>query len=101
MTGQHIRRKSFERDVRILQNPERIAGIETDADEVLTRAFDQRLQLTPLHVSGMIFDRDLQTGVDDLRADISQNLDGVLDVPFDRDRSDPIVDRTQKAADDR
>ena len=85
VAGEDVRGERLERQVRVLDGPQRIARVEAGADEIRAGGLDQYLQLARLHIAGMILDGDLQAGVDDLRLDGAQHFNGVLDVLLERD----------------
>ena len=48
VAGEYVRRQGLECDVRILQGPQRVAGVEAGSDVLLAGRFDETLQLPSL-----------------------------------------------------
>ena len=83
VAGEHVGVQRVQRDVRVFQGPQRVAGIQAGADEILAGFFDQMFQFVRLHVARVVLDGDLEVVVLRLRAHIAQHLDRALDVHFD------------------
>ncbi|MBI5084556.1 MAG: hypothetical protein HZB13_08165 [Acidobacteria bacterium] len=82
VAGEDVGGEGFEREVGILEDPARVAGVEAGSDDVFAGAFDQDLQLASLKVAGVVLDGDAEAHIAGARGDRAQDPDGVLDASF-------------------
>ena len=84
-----------------LQNrPGRVAGVQGDADVLLARFLAQAGQFPGLHVAGVVFNGDLDAGVQRLTARGAANFDGVGHARLDAAGGCAVVAHAQDAAED-
>ena len=96
---EHVGVEGFEGDVRVFESPDGVAGIDTGADEVFARLFDEDFEFAALHVAGVVFDGDLEVGVHGAGAAGAEDFDCVLDVAFDGDGPFTVGHGAEEGAD--
>src|SRR5262249_24079675 len=96
--GHGIRSKDFQRQKRVLDAPDGIAGIQAGPDKLLPGLLDHGAGLPGLHIARVVLDRDLHAQIHRLIADAPEELDGRLHVRFDRRRAEPVLARPHVAA---
>ena len=93
----HIWRQRFQRHEGIFHTPDRVAGVQARSHKIPARFFDDCLYFARLHIAGMILERDLYSQVHRLRTHRAEDLDRVLHVRFDGQRSQTVIARTHVA----
>jgi putative ABC transport system permease protein len=94
----HVRGERLQRYERVFHAPDRIAGVEAGSDELLAGGLDDSLDLARLHVARVIFERDLDVEVHGFGAHRPEELDRVLHVGFDGQRTEAVFARSHVAA---